>query len=78
MPVDTRDKRASAIGIIGPSRLVLPNPDGAALNAGDRQHVAFSYRGTAAGAPVITFDLVRHAIQVLRIEDLTMPRIVKR
>ncbi len=36
--------------------LVLPNPDGLALDQGDRQQVAFSYRGIAASSPVPAED----------------------
>lgn len=50
MPVDTRDKRASAIGVAQYYLVQGPLPDGT-LNAGDRQHVAMSYRGIAADAP---------------------------
>lgn len=47
MAIDTRDKRSSAINIGSPWRGMLPLPDGA-INQGDRQHVAFLYRGIAA------------------------------
>lgn len=50
MAIDTRDKRASVIGFSRPSGMTLPNPDGG-LNQGDRQQVAYSYRGIAAAAP---------------------------
>lgn len=51
MALDSRDKRASALGVaVATFALVLPNPDGAALNQGDRQQVAFCYRGIAASA----------------------------
>lgn len=45
MAIDTRDKRASCIGIDGPYRFVLPNPDGAAEDSGDRKQMAYKYRG---------------------------------
>ena len=48
--MDTRDKRASAIGLIYGLALVLPNPDGLAFSQGDRMQVAFSYRGIATAA----------------------------
>jgi hypothetical protein len=44
MAVDTRDKRASAISIAQAFIWALPLPDGAIVGAGDRQHVAMSYR----------------------------------
>lgn len=49
--MDTRDKRASAITVGSPWRLTLPVADGA-LDQGDRQHVAYFYRGILAGAAV--------------------------
>lgn len=47
MAIDTRDKRASAIEVGLPWRGLLPVPDGG-LNQGDRQQVAFMYRGVLA------------------------------
>jgi hypothetical protein len=51
MSIDTRDKRASCLGIDGPYRFVLPNPDAGAEDQGDRQQVGFKYRGINAAAP---------------------------
>jgi len=54
MAIDTRDKRASCIGLDGPYRFVLPNPDAPAEDQGDRQQMAFKYRGilaTGGGGP---------------------------
>ena len=55
--MDTQDKRASAVHVTLPWRGLLPLPDGA-LNQGDRQQVAFMYRGIAAdgGAPAAPSD----------------------
>ena len=50
MAIDTRDKRASAIMPGMPWRGLLPVAD-SGVNAGDRQQVAFLYRGIAADAP---------------------------
>lgn len=50
MPIDTRDKRASCIGLDGPYRFVLPNPDVAAETVNDRQQTAYKYSGIASGA----------------------------
>jgi hypothetical protein len=47
--IDTQDKRASCLGVAGPGRLALPGPDVAAEDQGDRQHLAFVYRGILAG-----------------------------
>jgi len=45
MALDSRDKRASAL-----REGLLPVPDGAAFNQGDRQQVLWQYRGIAAAA----------------------------
>lgn len=50
--LDTRSKRASSVAIMFASVLAPPLPD-AALDQGDRQHVAFSYSGIEAAAPDI-------------------------
>lgn len=43
--LDSRNKRASALGIaLAPGR-VYPNPDGSLANQGDRQQMAYSYAG---------------------------------
>lgn len=52
MAIDTRDKRASILGLVAGITLVLPNPDAAAETQGDRQQLAFSYPGILAGATV--------------------------
>lgn len=54
MAIDTRDKRASAIGIGLPFR-VLPLPD-ASVSAEDRLHLAHLYRGIASAAIEGIFD----------------------
>lgn len=51
MAIDTAAKRASVFGIAVPALLVLPFPDGA-VDAGDRLHVDWLYRGIAASTPV--------------------------
>ena len=53
MAVDSRDKRSSAIVPGMPWRGLLPVPD-SGVNAGDRQHVSYLYRGIAADSPVTT------------------------
>lgn len=50
--MNTPNKRASAIGIALAIRLVLPVPD-ASVDQPDRQQVAYSYAGVAAGNPVV-------------------------
>ena len=49
MAIDTADKRSSAVNVASPWRGLLPLPDGAALDQGDRQHVGLHYRGIEAG-----------------------------
>ena len=59
MALDTRNKRASALGIALVSLIALPAPDGAALDQGDRQHVTACYRGINASTVVTpTFTTV--------------------
>lgn len=50
MAIDTRSKRASVLGV-AIIALTLPLSDGS-VDQPDRQHVAFSYAGIAAGAVV--------------------------
>ncbi len=45
--LDTRNKRASALGIDSPFLHVFPNPDGV-LDQGDRQQIARAYSGVAS------------------------------
>ncbi len=54
MAVDTRSKRASILGLCLIA-LTLPLSDGS-VDQPDRQHVAFSYAGIAAGAVVAAPD----------------------
>ena len=44
--LDTRNKRASAIGIDEPWNHVYPNPDGT-IDVNDRQQTAYKYSGIA-------------------------------
>lgn len=55
MAIDTRNKRASAIGIDSIRPHVYPNPDGS-LNQADRQQIAYKYSGILAssGSGVVT------------------------
>ena len=53
MALDTRDKRASSIGVAIPFGRLFPNPDGSLATVGDRQQSAMSYRGIAASAAVV-------------------------
>jgi len=48
--LDSRSKRASAIGIDLTFLHLLPNPD-STIDQGDRQHNAFKYSGINASAP---------------------------
>lgn len=45
--MDTRNKRASAIGVAFVAALILPAPD-ATVGQPDRQHAAYSYAGIQA------------------------------
>lgn len=52
MAVDTRNKRASVIGLAFSVLLTLPAPD-ATVHDVDRPHLAYSYSGLTAEAPVV-------------------------
>jgi len=52
MPVDSRNKRSSAIAIASPWRGQLALPDGA-IGQADRQHAAFHYSGILAEGPAV-------------------------
>ena len=52
MALDTRNKRASAVGLALAWRLVLPNPDGSLIQA-DRQQAALCYAGIDADEAII-------------------------
>jgi hypothetical protein len=56
MPIDSRDKRSSAIMPNLPWRNMLPAPDGS-WNQADRQHVALMYRGILAGGAAAAVTL---------------------
>lgn len=53
MAIDTRDKRASAIGL--PTFWIAPIPDGT-IDAADRLQIAGLYRGIAAVSIVFVFE----------------------
>lgn len=68
MAIDTRDRRASCVGLALAFRIVLPVADGG-LDAGDRQHTAYTYRGIAAGVPereafATIFLMARHTTSI--------------
>lgn len=65
MPVDTRNKRASVLGLAQPSLLAPPAPDGT-LGAPDRLHLAYLYAGIAAGAPVVVRPLIKQTVVMRR------------
>ena len=55
MALDTRDKRAAAVGFLQPYRGVYPNPSGSSTaSAGGRQQTARAYSGIAASVVVVT------------------------
>jgi hypothetical protein len=58
MAVDTRNKRASVIGLAAATLLTLPLAD-ASVGTADRPHVAYSYAGIAVESPIIPPDMTR-------------------
>lgn len=61
--VDTRNKRASAIGMAFAALSILPAPD-AAVSQADRQQVAYCYAGISAGQLIV--------YQFVTFEDATL------
>ncbi len=58
MAIDTRDKRASCLGLLAPNRIrCWSNPPDFVADQADRQHSAYSYRGILAGAPPVNTSL---------------------
>jgi hypothetical protein len=51
MAIDSRNKRASAICLAGPWRVLLPNPFGT-IDAPARLQIGWCYKGIAAAVPV--------------------------
>lgn len=70
MAVDTRDKRASCLGLVYPSRAALPYRDGA-ISQADRQHLTWVYRGITAAAPIGIARLAVTLSEVSRL-DVTL------
>ena len=52
MAIDTRDRRASAAGVLLPFNNQPPLPDGG-LTGDDKQHVGYAYRGISAFVAVV-------------------------
>jgi hypothetical protein len=77
MAVDTRNKRASVLGIATAIALTLPLADGA-VGQGDRQHVAFSYAGITAqqavvSGPIALIGSVHGAVRLLGSRHSALP-----
>ncbi|HXH12341.1 MAG TPA: hypothetical protein VNP04_21555 [Alphaproteobacteria bacterium] len=61
MAVDTRNERASILGVALPFGRVLPHRDGS-VDAEDFEHLAYLYRGVPASPPtviILTPDVIR-------------------
>jgi hypothetical protein len=69
--MDTRNKRASALGIALAFRIVFPNPDGSLAASADRQQSAYCYAGIDA-ASITSFDAFCDTTLVDTNEDRTM------
>ena len=55
--LDTRNKRASALGFARTTRIVFPDPDAVITGQADAQQMAYSYPGILVGASVGHFIL---------------------
>lgn len=71
--MDTRNKRASALGIALAFRLALPAPD-ATIDQADRQDVAYSYAGISATEPFVPGA---HDALCMAREVLGLPRLAE-
>ena len=69
--LDTRSKRASSVGIMLAFVLAPPLPDGT-LDQGDQQHIAVSYSGILAEAPVVVAPPILDCLADF--EVLSIPR----
>lgn len=69
MAADTRDKRASLLGLGLASLLVLPLPAGS-LDLGDRQHLAYLYRGvsTASSHEAVAAVVTVEADEIIKVD----------
>ena len=54
--LDSPSKRASSVGICLISTAAPPFPPDGTIGDADRQHIALSYSGISAGAPVVVVD----------------------
>jgi hypothetical protein len=75
MAVDSRDKRASVLGLGLAALVVLPAPG--TLDQADRQHVAYCYRGITADLPPLASTIAITAwydptITLVAIDDSTI------
>lgn len=77
MAIDTRDKRASVLGFGLASLLILPAPG--VLDQGDRQQLAYAYRGIQASAPIpaTPTEVVTVPDEILTISVPAEPRTVE-
>jgi hypothetical protein len=67
--VNTRNKRASAIGVGLAALVVLPAPD-ASVDQPDSQHVTFCYSGISAAA-LFEYDVIEFTSVTLTFATLT-------
>ena len=58
MAIDTRNKRASCIGIDLAWNRVFPNPDGT-INVNDRQQIGLKYAGTLGVSSAVDITYYR-------------------
>ena len=66
--LDTTSKRRSSVQVLASYNLAPPLPDGT-LDAGDRQHIAWTYALAAAAAPSATETRVLRVYQGLIVES---------
>ena len=69
MALDTRNKRASVLGVTLVALVILPAPD-ASMAQADRQQVAVCYAGISAGV-LVAYDYIEFTNVTLTFATLT-------
>lgn len=64
MPIDSANKRYSLIGLLSPTRRMLPVPDGGFAAQGDRQELEYLYAGVLSAVTVTLFDGLTTSIRL--------------
>lgn len=72
MAIDSRDKRFSMMGLSHSVGVLMPNPDGAFSDKGDRYQLLGLYRSSATAVTVATNSVWRKTVNVIRVDSRTV------